>query len=215
MSYIFQPIRKELQNIIRKHSHYIQGEVLDVGAGSFDRYSSSFAYKTYSRMDIAGMPNVDIEGIAENIPTKNESFDSIVCTQTLSDVWNVPKAFSEFNRVLRTSGILMLTSSFMDPLNEDFGEYWRFTPHAYRRLAEEAGFVVEVLEPIGGYWSVRGQFAIRRQIRKWNAYNRRWRGVFNFCAKVYGTYMLWRDSFEPASEKNVFTHGHILIARKK
>lgn len=166
-------------------------------------------------MDIAGMHNIDIEGIAEDIPANDESYDSIVCTQALSYVWDVPKAFSEFRRILRANGVLLLTSSFMDPLNEDFGEYWRFTPDAYRRLLNEAGFIIDVLEPIGGYWNLRGQFAIRRQIRKWDAYNRTWWRIFHLCAKLYGKFMMWRDIFEPTSEKNIFTNGHIIVAHKK
>lgn len=215
MAFIFQPIRDELRSAAKRHSHYVRGKVLDVGAGSFDRYSNLFPYGSYTRMDIPGTKNIDLEGIAEKIPAADASYDSVVCTQALSDVWDVRKAFAEFHRVLCKNGILLLTSGFLDPLNEDFGEYWRFTPNAYRRLATEAGFHVEVLEPIGGYWSVKAQFAIRHQIALWDAYNRSWCRLFSFICRLYGRHMIWRDSLQPISEKRSITHGHILIARKR
>lgn len=90
-------------------------------------------------------------GDITNMPFNNSSYDSIVCTQVIGDVFNVQRAFNEMYRVLKPQGHLMLSESLLDPLHDEPNDYWRFTPHSLRRLAENSGFNVNKIEKIGGY----------------------------------------------------------------
>lgn len=212
-NFIFQTDRAELQIQVKKFSHWVGGRVLDVGSCPFDRYSHLFKFDEYIRMDVPGTPNVDVHGYAEAIPFPDESFDTIVCTQTLFCLWDVHKVFTEFNRVLKKGGVLFMTDAFMNPLQIG-GGYWRFTPYAYEKLSEEGGFKVEVIEARGNYWSVRAQMAVSRQIRKRDLFNSRIGRVWSFFFKLYGKFMIWRDAFEK-NEVVTVSHGHILVATKK
>ncbi len=68
MSYIFWPERYLLKKYIKKHSSYIEGQVLDVGAGRIDWYKNFFDCEKYLRMDIFKNDNIDIVGRAKKIP---------------------------------------------------------------------------------------------------------------------------------------------------
>ena len=108
MSYIYKTGRIELFEQIRRHHAYVKGRVLDVGASSFSRYKNLFDFSEYVTMDTRPCEGVDIVGKAENIPVPDKSFDSILCTQVLGDIYELQKAFKEFNRVLKAGGILHL-----------------------------------------------------------------------------------------------------------
>jgi len=215
MTYIFQPARYELERQIRRHADVVKGRVLDVGSGSHPRYRGFFKNcSEYIKLDIEGVPDVDVIGSAENIPLPNESFDSIVSTQVIGDVYDLHKVFAEFYRVLKPGGILFLTEGFSDELHDEPYDFWRFTEHSLRRLSEDAGFTVEMVEKRGGYFSVRSQMTLRYCIDRFDIYRRSWRKTFSALAKAYGLFMLWRDSRDTAEVNRHFTHGYLLMARK-
>lgn len=165
-------------------------------------------------LDIEGVDNIDVVGSATAIPLPDASFDSVVTTQVFGDVYEVKKAFLECARVLKPGGYLFFTEAFMDPLHNEPYDYWRFTAHSLRQLAESVGFSVELLEARGGYRSVMAQFHIRYLIAKWNIYERRWAGAFALYAKFVGGLALWRDRHDRTEASRLYTHGYLLVARK-
>lgn len=216
MSYVFQPARYELNRQIKKYADRISGRTLDVGSGPTGRYKSLFKnISEYVKLDIEGVPNVDATGTADAIPFTDNSFDSIVCTQVISDVYNVPKAFSEFYRVLKPGGLALITSGFMDPMNFDAGEYWRFTRNAFERLAKDADFEIEVLEHRGGMWSFRAQMIIRYIINTLDVYDHWYAPIVNLFSKIYCAPYLLLDRIDNSETSKLFTHGYLLLARKK
>ncbi|MBT8316355.1 MAG: class I SAM-dependent methyltransferase [Lutibacter sp.] len=54
---------------------------------------------------------------AENIPAKNQSFDTIVITYTLCTIPNLKKAFSEIKRILKPNGKLLFCEHGKAPDN--------------------------------------------------------------------------------------------------
>ncbi len=215
MSYIFQTARFELEAQIKRHADTVRGRVLDVGSGSKPRYRGFFKGSSeYVKLDIEGVPDVDVTGTAESIPLPNESFDAIVSTQVIGDVYDLRKAFTEFFRVLKPDGVILLTEGFMDPLHDEPYDYWRITPHSLRRLAEDAGFQVELVEKRGGYFSVRAQMTIRYYVNRYDIYHRSWRRIFSFFARYYGRLMIWRDRRDQSEIQSHFAHGFLLLAKK-
>ncbi len=213
MGYIFQPARHELLEQIKRHASVVRGRVLDVGAGSYARYQHLFIYDQYVKLDREGISGIDVVGSLEAIPLPDASFDSVVCTQVVGDVYNLPLAFSEFFRVLRPGGTLLLTESFVDSLHDEPYDYWRITKHSLRRLSEDAGFTVQTIESRGGFWSVRAQMYIRYLINRFDIQNRMYARAFNVLATLYGRIALWRDK-KDAHRDILYTLGYILIAVK-
>ena len=117
--YIFQPERFLLNKQIRKFSHFIKGKVLDVGAGTGDRYSDSFDSDEYIRMDIEDGEGIDMVGRAENIPMEDEVIDSVVCTQVFEHLQFPEKSASEIYRVLKKGGNVLITVPQMNEMHEE------------------------------------------------------------------------------------------------
>lgn len=214
MAYIFQPARSELHEQIRRHATAIRGRVLDVGSGPGSRYKGLFRFDEYVKMDLDGVNGIDAAGSAEAIPFSAASFDSIVCSQVLGDVYDVPKAFREFYRVLKPGGAALITEALFDSMHDEPHDYWRFTKNSFRRLAEEAGFLVEALEQRGGFWSIRSQMLIRYLINRFDLY-RAWYGrLADILIRIYAKSMMWFDRRDHSEASRIFTHGYILVMRK-
>jgi SAM-dependent methyltransferase len=214
MPYIYQSGRAELVAQIGRHKDAVSGRVLDIGGGSFSRYRDLFSCDEYAVLDVAEGRGVDVVGNIVSLPFPNNSFDSIVCTQVLGDVYELPKAFSEIFRVLKSGGRALITEGLFDSLHDEPHDFWRFTVHAIRRLAEDAGLQVEVLENRGGFWSVRAQMTTRYLIERFGLYRGKRSALFNLFASPYGRFMLWLDRHDGSRANHIFTHGFLLIARK-
>jgi len=214
MAYIFQTMRIELERAVKKHAHFLSGRLLDVGAGTHDRYSSFFTAKEYVRLNVSPGENTDIVGTAEAIPGEDGSYDGIVCTQVLGDVLDVRKAIGEFARVLKPEGSILLTEGFLDPLHDEPRDFWRFTPHSLSLLFKEAGFSVMVLERIGGYHSVRVQLHARYLIERWDLYVRWYAPLASLCFKLWGNIAFSRDARDTSEANRRFAHGFLIVAKK-
>ncbi len=214
MSYIYKTGRMELREQIKQHARFIKGRVLDVGAGSYSRYIDFFKFDEYIKMNTELGKNTDIVGKAENIPCEEASFDSIVCTQVLGDVFEIQKAFSEFYRVLKSGGVILITESLFDPLHDEPNDFWRFTQHSLQRLAEDAGFEVKVLEHRGGYRSVMAQLKARYWIERFSVNEKWFARPFSFLMKVLGQRAISLDRKDKNPVNYTFAHGYILIAQK-
>jgi len=77
---------------------------------------------------------------AEHVPS--DSFDCIICTQTLLLIYDVRAAIRTLERILRPGGVLLVTVPGISPLcrpeADVWGDFWRFTSLSARRLFEEA-----------------------------------------------------------------------------
>lgn len=214
MSYIYKTGRIELYSQIKRHANLIKGRVLDVGASNFSRYKELFNYTEYVKMDINPGNDIDVIGRAEEIPFQENSFDSIVCTQVLGDVYEPLRTFKEFYRILKPGGRALITESLYDSLHDEPNDYWRFTEHSFRRLAEDANLKVEVLERRGGYHSVIAQMKARYWIERLSANDKWFARILSFILKIFGTWALFLDRKDRSHANKLFTHGYILIVRK-
>ena len=72
----------------------------------------------------------------------SESYDYVICAQTLLLIYDVHSAIETLHRILRPGGTLLLTvpgiSQICRPEMNETGDYWRFTTLSLRRLLEEA-----------------------------------------------------------------------------
>jgi SAM-dependent methyltransferase len=213
MSHIYKTGRAELYKQIKRHAHYIHGHVLDIGAGNHPRYQHLFRYSEYIKMNLAVGKNTDAVGTIEAIPFPTDSFDSIICTQVLGDVYNLQQAFIEMQRVVKPGGVILVTENLFDPLHDQPHDYWRFTRYSLERLAQEAGLIIEVLEERGGYHSLIAQLRARYWIERWQAHRRWFAKILSMIFKIDGELSRWLDHYDHSTTKKIFTHGYLLIAR--
>ena len=94
-----------------KNDHPLQESIAILNAGSAG-YSYGFEEINMLHVDIAGdkishLPHFLISTI-ENMPVDNERFDLIICLGTVINYCDPIKVFSEFNRVLKKGGYLLI-----------------------------------------------------------------------------------------------------------
>jgi SAM-dependent methyltransferase len=120
----------------------IRGHVLEVGDDSYSRMFGSAVTKLDILHGDSSNPQATIVAdlaTAENIPS--ETFDCVICTQTLLLIYDFHSAVHHLHRVLKRRGLLLLTvpgiSQICRPDADAGGDYWRFTTWSVRRLLEE------------------------------------------------------------------------------
>ncbi len=92
------------------------------------------------------------------LPYGDGEFDALVSDQVLEHVEGAPEvAISESRRVLRSGGLLVLTTCFMNPVHRGPKDLWRFSPEGLRHLCRGMTEIVDV-----GAW---GNFAALALIR--------------------------------------------------
>ncbi|MBE9503509.1 MAG: methyltransferase domain-containing protein [Proteobacteria bacterium] len=145
-----------LKPLLPVFSKYVKGRLLDAGAG---RLSYKFLMErhcsSYHSIDIRGA-SVDSIGDIQRLPIKDESFDSVFCTQVLEHVPEPQKAMKELCRVLKKGGYAIITVPHLAYLHNEPHDYYRYTKHGMRFMLERAGFEVEEIIPAGGLISFLG-----------------------------------------------------------
>jgi ubiquinone/menaquinone biosynthesis C-methylase UbiE len=86
----------------------------------------------FKRHTFAAFPEVD----AHNLPYSDDSFDAVFCNQVLEHVSKPWVCVDEFHRVLKSGGILILSSPFIYQEHNHPVDNWRFTPSGLGVLCE-------------------------------------------------------------------------------
>lgn len=142
--------------------------VLEVGArdinGTLRPFIESFGPSTYTGTDKHPGPGVDTVMNAADLADYygEESFDVVICTETLEHIEDVPAAIRSMKRVLRTGGLLIITARSPGFPRHGYPEdYWRFTREHAMNLVhdmvlerieddyEDPGFFLRARKPEG------------------------------------------------------------------
>lgn len=214
--YLFQPDRYLLKKQVHDVAHYVRGRVLDVGAGTSDRYSGSFAFDEYVRMEVMDGPGIDVVGTAYEIPLPASSFDTVVSTQVFEHLASPEVAAKECARVLKPGGHILITVPQMNELHEEPHDYFRYTSFGLVHLLTTAGFEVVHLEQRGGYYATLAQLRIRHWIDTYRLYDRPLLGriVGKWCL-LYGRFMLFLDVRHRSVASRKHTIGWCIVGRKR
>ena len=134
----------------------LRGHVLEVGD---DRYSRAFGgwrgVAGSTPAPSGGVTAVDVLHVDDANPQAtivgdltdgghipSDSFDCVICTQTLLLIYDVRTAIETMHRILKPGGVLLATvpgiSQLCRPDFDLWGDYWRFTSLSARRLFAEA-----------------------------------------------------------------------------
>ncbi len=140
---------------INKSSQFAHGVLLDVGCGSkpYARVFESSVEKhiglEYSTESVYRDCKADFFGDAMELPMKNESVDTILCTEVLEHIPAPEKVIAEFSRVLKKGGTLITTAPFFYPIH-DAWDFFRYSPDGLAVMMKRNGFEIELLEPLSG-----------------------------------------------------------------
>jgi SAM-dependent methyltransferase len=142
--------RYYIDDFLRRHSgasEYtpgaIRGHVLEVGG---DFYTRQFGFGL-DRIDILDASAENSRGtiiadLADGSNLPSDVYDCVICLQTLHLIYDVKGAIRTIHRILKPGGTVLVTvpgiSQICRPDIDSWGDYWRFTTLAARRLFEEA-----------------------------------------------------------------------------
>lgn len=135
---------------------YAKGELLDMGCGESPFYplfsQGTSSYVKTDALTSSGKPDLYSEIGA--LPFKDNSFDTILCTQVLEHVFDPFCAISEMERLLRSRGVIIIGTPLIYWIHEAPIDYYRYTKYFYQKVAEIYDFEILFLKEVGGIFSV-------------------------------------------------------------
>jgi len=150
---------RTLRDAMTKAASCAHGRLLDVGCGD-KPWKQTFAPHVTEHVGLertgVRQSRADVFYDGGRMPFADAEFDTVLSNQVLEHVPDPRVLWADMVRVLRPGGTLVVTVPFSFRLHAEPEDYWRFTSYALRRLCEESGLAIEVLEPRGGLWLVIG-----------------------------------------------------------
>lgn len=134
------PLERWLQDeAARAATRETRPRLLDVGSGA-KPYEPFFrdAVAEYVGLDVAN-PAADLEGTVEDIPVADESFDIVLCTQTLEHANDPGRAVRELRRVVAPDGRVLASTHGVQVYHPNPDDFWRWTHAGLERLFRENG----------------------------------------------------------------------------
>lgn len=124
--------------------------ILDAGAGNapYQELFNNFQYETADKFDSSCTYVCDIV----DIPVEADQFDYIICNQVLEHLPEPKQALKEMYRVLKTGGKIICTTPFFYEEHLQPYDFYRYTQFGNSYLFQEAGFKLEKIEWLEGYF---------------------------------------------------------------
>jgi SAM-dependent methyltransferase len=107
-------------------------------------------------MDVSQSTATSVVGDAQCLPFADTSFDTVFCSQVLEHVPEPWLCLSEFRRVLKPGGTLILSVPHISWLHNEPHDYYRYTKHGLRFLLEQSELPLLRVEPAGGILALLG-----------------------------------------------------------
>jgi len=206
--------------------------VLDAGAGSCP-YRDLFSHCEYKTQDFSSLENKHLSGGAygeidyvcdiASIPVNDDSFDVILCSEVIEHVPEPEAVMSEFFRILKPGGKLLLTAPLGSGIHQEpYHYYGGFTPFWYEKVLSEKGFKNIRVHANGGSFKAFSQESIRfLQMTSplsgifpaWTAllWSPVWLVLFPFLAVIVPVVSHRLDAYD---KKQHFTVGYFVTAEK-
>ena len=129
--------------------------LLDAGAGEC-AYKEFFPHVHYVSIDAAigeaswNYGDLNCLGALHSLPFRDQSFDAVLCTQTLEHLEWPRESVAEFFRVLNPSGVLYLTAPMAHHEHQAPYDFFRYTSFGLDSICRKAGFTEIQIVPFGG-----------------------------------------------------------------
>lgn len=84
------------------------------------------------------------------LPLRSESADTLLAADVLEHIYRPQALLAEMFRVLKPGGTALVNTPFLYWVHEAPHDYFRYTQHAWARMAADAGFEALRVDAIGG-----------------------------------------------------------------
>ena len=126
--------------------------------GQYDGKGDGFGLQTGSW----DQTRLDIVSDITSIPEPDSSFDAVMCIEVFEHLPEPIKAISEFSRLIKKNGYLILTAPFCSLTHfAPYHYYTGFNRYFYEKFLPEYGFQILELEQNGNYFEYLAQEIIR------------------------------------------------------
>lgn len=132
--------RYYIESFLEDHALDIRGRTLEIANDAYTRkFGGARVVKSDVLSDEANGDRVTIvSDLAEGKAIPSDTFDCVICTQTLHLIYDLTGAISTLHRVLKPGGVLLATLPGITQVSpqdmERTGDYWRVTPATAERL---------------------------------------------------------------------------------
>ncbi len=136
-----QPIdRYYIEKFLSRNVDDIKGHVVEIGD---NRYTCRFGGDRITRSDVLDQDHPDsaptiIADLTNADQVESNTFDCIIITQTLQFIYQIDAAIRTVHRILKPGGVILGSVPSLSPIcrydMDRWGDYWRFTSEAVRRL---------------------------------------------------------------------------------
>ena len=144
---------------------YAKGKLIDIGCGTKPYAVMARPYVDehigVDQQDtIHEKINIDRFGTAYEIPSKDEEFDTALCTAVIEHLEEPETALRECYRILKTGGIAIYTVPFIWHLHEEPRDFYRFSKYGLEYLFTKVGFELIEIKALSGFWVTFGQLFV-------------------------------------------------------
>ncbi|MER3523960.1 MAG: hypothetical protein C4326_07805 [Ignavibacteria bacterium] len=165
-SSFFHPSRLEASSIfqsLEETKKFFSGYTLDIGCG--ERPYHHLAQEAYSHyigvdMNISQTPPPDVCADALQLPFKDDTFDTVLCSQVIEHVEDPFRMVGEAARVLKPGGHLILTAPQVWPLHEEPRDFFRYTKYGLALIARKSDLTTLYIRERGGALLALGQLLV-------------------------------------------------------
>lgn len=141
---------------IALYRKYVTGRVLNAGSGRRKEVFETKLTKNMIHLDIVEDHQPHVVGDLHAIPFTDNTFDTIVNIGVMLHCQRPWHVVQEFKRVLKNGGIVICDTPFLQPIQKDPTDYYRFTQEGLRTLFEYYGFETLELHYMHGLTHVLG-----------------------------------------------------------
>jgi SAM-dependent methyltransferase len=135
--------RHYIAGFLRQYSGDIRGRLLEVGDA---RYANAFGGDAIDSVGVlnvvsTGAPNEIVDDLARPLQLPRDTFDCVICVQTLHLIYELASAVETLRDILRPNGVLLATFPGISRISSDpdhaWLDQWRLTGVSSRRIFGE------------------------------------------------------------------------------
>ena len=134
--------RYYITGFLSDHAPDVRGHVLEIAE---DTYTRRFGRRRVTKSDVLSMDEGGKTTIVADLTAADEvpsnTFDCIICTETLHLIYDVQAAIHTLHRILKPGGVLLASFPGISQISrydmDRWGDHWRFTTVSAGRLFEE------------------------------------------------------------------------------
>ena len=138
---------EDVRQWIAGKAEHCRAPILEAGSLNINGTVRDLFPEPYIGLDMRRGKGVDV--VADMLTYHgfaDDQFNTIISVETLEHVTEPWVAMERFARWLAPGGLLLIAVPFEWPLHEHPSDYWRFTHHGLRLLAERVGLEVLTAE---------------------------------------------------------------------